>query len=335
MGHERRSAGAVTPQLLVEEHLSPSDRREVLEADARGGLCATPKCLSPIWFYDERGSNLFDEITRLPEYYPTRSERTLLGANAAEIAALSGADTLVELGSGTSDKTRVLLDALVGDDRPFRYVPLDVDPDTLVAAAKLLVDEYPSLAVHAVAGDFHRHLSHLPTDGHRLIAFLGSTIGNFRPEERRRFLVDLECTMGPFDRLLLGLDLVKDPERLRAAYDDAAGVTAAFNRNALRVLNRELGGDFDPEAFDHVARWMPEERWIEMRLRARSAQHVRIGELDLEIDIAEGEEVLTEISAKFTVDGVGEELSAAGFVVERTWVAGTDDFLLVLARPYC
>jgi L-histidine N-alpha-methyltransferase len=168
-----------------------------------------------------------------------------------------------------------------------------------------------------------------------LVAFLGSTIGNFRPEERRRFLVDLECTMGAFDRLLLGVDLVKDPDRLRAAYDDAAGVTAAFNRNALSVVNRELGGDFDPEAFDHVARWVPEERWIEMRLRARSAQHVRIEELDLEVDIAEGEELLTEISAKFTHEGIGEELTAAGFVVERTWVGGTDDFLLVLARPYC
>jgi L-histidine N-alpha-methyltransferase len=334
VGHDRRAVGAVT-QLIVEEHLTPADRRAVLEADARAGLTATPKCLSPIWFYDERGSTLFDDITRLPEYYPTRAERSLLTANAADIAARCGADTLVELGSGTSEKTRVLLDALVGPGDRFRYVPLDVDPDTLVSAAKLLVDEYPGLAVHAVAGDFHQHLARLPDDGRRLVAFLGSTIGNLRPEERRRFLVDLDCTMGPFDRLLLGVDLVKDADRLRAAYDDAAGVTAEFNRNALRVLNRELDADFDPDAFDHVARWMPDECWIEMRLRARSTQRVHIGGLGLDVDIDEGEELLTEISAKFTVDGITEELVAGGFVVERTWIAGVDDFLLVLARPYC
>ena len=322
-------------QLTVEEHLTPTDRREVLEADARSGLTSTPKRLSPIWFYDERGSNLFDEITRLPEYYPTRAERGLLAAHAAEIAELSGADTLVELGSGTSEKTRVLLDELVRGDRPFRYVPLDVDPDTLVAAAKLLVDEYPGLSVHAVAADFHQHLDRLPDDGRRLVAFLGSTIGNLRPEERTRFLQDLDCTMGPFDRLLLGVDLVKDEARLRAAYDDAAGVTAEFNRNALRVVNRELGADFDPDAFDHVARWDPEERWIEMRLRARSTQDVRIDGLALDVHFDAGEELLTEISAKFTAEGITEELLAAGFVVERTWTAGADDFLLVLARPYC
>jgi L-histidine N-alpha-methyltransferase len=322
-------------ELVVEEHLTPADRREVLETDARTGLTAVPKRLSPIWFYDERGSNLFDEITRLPEYYPTRCERSLLAAHASEIASRCGADTLVELGSGTSEKTRVLLDALVGDGDPFRYVPLDVDPDTLVAAAKLLVDEYPGLAVHAVAADFHQHLDRLPDGGRRLVAFLGSTIGNLRPEERRRFLVDLDSTMGPFDRLLLGVDLVKDVDRLHAAYDDAAGVTAEFNRNALRVLNRELDADFDPDAFEHIARWVPEERWIEMRLRARSVQHVRIEALDLDVQFEEGEELLTEISAKFTEAGITEELTAAGFVVERTWTAGSDDFLLVLARPYC
>jgi L-histidine N-alpha-methyltransferase len=317
--------------MILEEHLTAADRRATLEADARRGLSATPKTLSPVWFYDERGSNLFDEITRLPEYYPTRAERALLQAHATEIASVSGADTLVELGSGTSEKTRVLLDAM----QPERYVPLDVDADTLAAAAKALTDEYPTMAVHAVAGDFVHHLDRLPRAGRRLVAFLGGTLGNLRPAERRRFFVDLDATMTSFDHLLLGVDLVKDAGRLEAAYDDAAGVTAEFNRNALRVVNRELGADFDPEAFDHVARWVPESRWIEMRLRARAAQRVTVPALELVIELAAGEELLTEISAKFTEDGIAAELVEAGFVVERTWRAGDDDFLLVLARPYC
>ena len=322
-------------QLTIEEHLTEADRRATLEADARAGLTASPKCLSPIWFYDERGSALFDEITRLPEYYPTRSERALLAAHATEIAALAGADTLVELGSGTSDKTRLLLDALVAAGHPCRYVPLDVDAATLEAAARSLRESYPELAVHAVAGDFHQHLDRLPTDGRRLVAFLGSTIGNLRPEERSRFLGDLDCSMTSFDHLLLGVDLVKDVARLQAAYDDAAGVTAEFNRNALRVLNREFDGTFDPDAFEHVARWVPDSAWIEMRLRARGAQDVKLSALDLVVHVDDGEEILTEISAKFTVDGITGELHEAGFVVDRTWLAGEDDFLLVLAHPYC
>jgi len=319
-------------RLTVEEHLDPADRRSLLERDARAGLTATPKWLSPIWFYDEHGSQLFDEITRLPEYYPTRCERALLHANAAAIVAAADADTLVELGSGTSDKTRVLLDALA-DRGPCRYVPLDVDADTLLSAAKALVDEYPALTVHAVAGDFHRHLHRLPQEGRRLVAFLGGTIGNLRPHERIRFLRDLGRTMDADDRLLLGVDLVKDPSRLVAAYDDAAGVTAAFNRNALRVVNRELDGDFDADAFDHVARWDPEEQWIEMRLRARSPQRVRLDALDVTLDFAAGEDVLTEISAKFTPERLTAELWDGGFALETTWCHGSDDFLLVLARP--
>ena len=319
-------------RLTVEEHLDPADRRTLLERDARAGLTAMPKWLSPIWFYDEHGSQLFDEITRLPEYYPTRCERALLQANAADIVAAADADTLVELGSGTSEKTRVLLDAMA-ERGPCRYVPLDVDADTLLSAAKALVDEYPALTVHAVAGDFHRHLDRLPQEGRRLVAFLGGTIGNLRPHERLRFLRDLERTMDADDRLLLGVDLVKDPGRLVAAYDDAAGVTAAFNRNALRVVNRELDADFDADAFDHVARWDPDEHWIEMRLRARSPQQVHLGGLGETIAFDAGEDLLTEISAKFTVDRVTGELWDAGFAVDATWCHGIDDFLLVLARP--
>ncbi|MCU1378283.1 MAG: methyltransferase [Acidimicrobiales bacterium] len=320
--------------LTIEEHFTAEDRRAVLEHDARVGLTASQKRLSPIWFYDERGSALFDEITRLPEYYPTRAERGLLESAATEVVELARADTLVELGSGTSEKTRVLLDALVARGS-CRYVPLDVDPDTLLAAATALTEEYPGLDVHAVAGDFLRHLDLLPQEGRRLVAFLGSTLGNLMPAERHRFFTDLDSSLSSFDRLLLGVDLVKDRARLEAAYDDAAGVTAEFNRNALRVVNRELDADFDPAAFDHVARWVPEQRWIEMRLRARSVQVVRVAGLDLVVHFDEGEELLTEISAKFSPDGIAAELWDAGFVVERTWQAGDDDFLLVLAKPYC
>jgi L-histidine N-alpha-methyltransferase len=325
----------MTAQLTIEEHLTDDDRRATLEGDARDGLARSPKRLSPIWFYDERGSALFDEITRLPEYYLTRAERALLTDNAAEIAELAGADTLVELGSGTSDKTRVLLDALVARDIDCRYVPLDVDAATLEAAARSLTEEYPGLAIHAVAGDFHQHLDRLPRDGRRLVAFLGSTIGNLTPSERQRFLGDLDCCMTSFDHLLLGADLVKDVSRLQAAYDDSAGVTAEFNRNALRVLNHELDATFDADAFDHVARWVPEQSWMEMRLRSCAGQDAKIGALDLVVHLDEGEEILTEISSKFTVDGITAELYDAGFVVDRTWVAGDDDFLLVLAHPYC
>ena len=319
----------------IDVHLSGEDLRDALERDVRTGLCADQKWLPPVWFYDERGSQLFDEITRLPEYYLTRAERGLLEAHAAEIAARAGADTLVELGAGTCDKSRVLLDAMRVNGALRRYVPLDVSDGTLWAAATALADEYPGLAVHAVVGDFHRHIDRVPSEGRRLVAFLGSTIGNLTPEQRRRFLFDLDCVVAHEDSLLLGTDLVKDPARLVAAYDDAAGVTAEFNRNVLHVLNRELHATFEPELFDHVAVWNEDADWIEMRLRSRTRQVVAIADLDLEVVFEPGEDLLTEISAKFTLSGVEEELSAAGFVVDATWVAPGDEFLLTLARPYC
>jgi L-histidine N-alpha-methyltransferase len=315
--------------VTVEAHLTPEDRRSALEADARAGLTATPKRLSPVWFYDERGSSLFDEITRLPEYYPTRCERALLHAHAEEIASLTGADMLVELGSGTSDKTRVLLDVL----RPSRYVPLDVDADTLAAAADALRAEYPALEVHALAADFHRHLDRLPAGDRRLVAFLGGTIGNLRPDERAGFLAEMRTCLDTGDWFLLGADLVKDIHRLESAYDDAAGVTASFNRNALQVVNRELDADFDPENFAHVARWSAGDSWIEMRLRALTAHKVTVGALDLVIGFEEGEELLTEVSAKFRTESLTTELREGGFEVVRLWVHGADDFALVLARP--
>ena len=323
-----------TSQLTIDVRLRPDERREILLADARQGLTSTPKVLSPLWFYDEHGSGLFDAITRLPEYYPTRAERALLEAHADEIASLASADTLVELGSGTSDKTRLLLDAMRREGSLRRYSPLDVSEETLRDAAEQLADEYPGLDVHGVVGDFHTHLHALPNgSARRLVAFLGSTIGNLNPAERRRFLFDLDCSLVHTDRFLLGVDLVKDAARLLAAYDDGQGLTAEFNRNAVRVLGRELGAEIDPELFEHVAVWDEQQQWIEMRLRAVADQVVPIEQLGITVRFEQGEELRTEISAKFTAGGITDELYESGLVVEQTWQ--DTDYLLVLARPYC
>jgi L-histidine N-alpha-methyltransferase len=320
--------------MTVAVHLPPNHRAESLARDARAGLLATPKSLPPVWFYDERGSLLFDEITRLPEYYLTRAERSILTAHAAEIAAIAQADTLVELGSGTSEKTRLLLDALAEAGLLRRFVPFDVSEEVLRDAAAQINDAY-GIPVDAVVGDFNQHLDRLPTGGRKLVAFLGSTIGNLTPAERRRFLFDLDAAMTADDRLLIGTDLVKDPARLLAAYNDAAGITAAFNRNVLEVLNHELDAAFDPQAFDHVASWNGRDQWIEMRLRSRVRQSVPVEKLGIRVDFAPGEEIRTEISAKFTPDQVEQELWGAGFVTEKCWTDPAGDFLLTLARPYC
>lgn len=326
-------SGAAGP-VSVAVHIGPGERAIRLEADARQGLLSSPKTLPPTWFYDERGSQLFDDITRLEEYYPTRAERSILSARADEIVGSTECDVLVELGSGASDKTLLLLDAMARRSRLARFVPFDVSEEFLRLAADEVAARY-RIPVHAVVGDFHRHLSTIPTEGNRLVAFLGGTIGNLRPSERRRFYADLDVTMGHQDRLLLGVDLVKPEERLVAAYDDAAGVTAEFNRNVLSVLNRELGADFDTAAFQHRAVWNRTERWIEMRLRAAGHQKVRIEGLDTWIEFDDGEELLTEISAKFDLEGITEELWAGGFVVDRCWTDPAGDFALVLSRPYC
>lgn len=320
---------------MMDVHLSADDLRGALENDVRTGLTAPHKWLPPVWFYDDRGSRLFDEITRLPEYYLTRAERKLLEDHAPEIATTAEADTLVELGAGTCDKSRVLLDAMEATGGLRRYVPLDVSDGTLWTAANALADEYPGLLVHAVVGDFHLHIDRVPSEGRRLVAFLGSTIGNLTPEQRRRFLFDLDCMMSHGDRLLLGTDLVKDRDRLLAAYDDSQGVTAAFNRNVLHVLNRELHASFDPDGFLHVALWNHEEKRIEMRLRSLADQVVSIADLSIDVTFATGEDLLTEISSKFTRQGVQDELYAAGFQVDSMWEAAGGDFLLTLARPYC
>jgi L-histidine Nalpha-methyltransferase len=318
------------PELQI--YLDDDDQAEQLRADARAGLTASPKWLPPKWFYDSRGSALFEEITRLPEYYPTRAEREILMARAAEIAALTGASTLVELGSGSSEKTRLLLDALRGQGTLAALVPLDVSTAALAEAVAALALDYPDLRIQGVVGDFNRHLKLLPRDHARLVAFLGGTIGNLVPADRAGFLAELRSTLEPGEWLLLGADLVKDPAVLVPAYDDAAGVTAEFNRNVLRVLNRELDADFVVDAFTHVALWDPVQEWIEMRLRAVRAMTVRVPALDLTAEFAAGEELRTEISAKFRRDGLAEELAEAGFQLRRWWTDAAGRFSLSLAE---
>jgi L-histidine N-alpha-methyltransferase len=322
---------AHTAAFRLDRHLRPDAMRTALEGDVRTGLTATPKTLPPKWFYDARGSMLFDEITRLEEYYPTRREREVLAREAASFADLTGADTLVELGSGTSEKTRLLLDALRDVGTLTRYVPFDLDESILSSAGQAVARDYPGVEVHAVVGDFEHHLPLLPAGGRRLIAFLGGTIGNLDPRQRAQFLHTLTATMGPDDALLVGTDLVKDPARLVRAYDDARGVTAEFNRNVLHVLRDWLGADVDPDAFEHVAVWDAEQEWIEMRLRARGPQTVRI--LDLAVTFADGEELRTEISAKFRRDGFAGELAEAGLRLERWATDASGDYALALARP--
>ncbi|MFF0459494.1 L-histidine N(alpha)-methyltransferase [Streptomyces mexicanus] len=299
-----------------------------LRADVRHGLTRTPKTLPPKWFYDAHGSELFEKITELPEYYPTRAEREILLARADEIAAAVPARTLIELGSGSSEKTRHLIDALTG---LHTYVPVDVSESALRQAGDALAAERPGLQVHALIADFTSGLAVPGTPDPRLLAFLGGTIGNMLPAERARFLAATRALLSPGDALLLGTDLVKDPEVLVRAYDDAAGVTAAFNKNVLAVIDRELGADFDPDAFDHVALWDAEHEWIEMRLRARTAQTVKVRALDLAVEFAAGEELRTEVSAKFRKETVDAELTAAGFEPVRWWTDAAGRFALSLS----
>ncbi|WP_399082922.1 L-histidine N(alpha)-methyltransferase [Streptomyces sp. BBFR2] len=299
-----------------------------LRADVRRGLTRSPKELPPKWFYDARGSELFDEITRLPVYYPTRAEREILLARSGAIAAATGARTLIELGSGSSDKTRHLIGAL---ETLETYVPVDVSASALEAAGRSLLAEHPGLTVHALVADFQHGLTLPDTPGPRLLAFLGGTLGNLLPAERAVFLRDMHTLLAPGDALLLGTDLVKDEATLVAAYDDPQGVTAAFNKNVLHVINRELNADFDPDDFTHLARWNAEDAWIEMRLRARRALTVKIPELGLAVPFTAGEELRTEVSAKFREAGVRGELAAAGMELTHWWTDAAGRFALSLS----
>jgi L-histidine N-alpha-methyltransferase len=316
-------------RVTIDLRLPPGGERTLRE-DVLDGLTRPFKEIPPKHFYDARGSELFEQICDLPEYYPTRTERAILESCADEIAERTSASELVELGAGYATKTRILLDALDAE----RFIPVDVSEATVRECARQLVDEYPGMAVHGLVGDFERHLGHLPEPcGPRLVAFLGGTIGNFPPGSRRRFLRTIARTLGDDGWLLLGTDLVKDPRLLEAAYDDSAGITAAFNLNVLHVMNRELGSDFDVDGFDHVAFWDADREWIEMRLRSRARQTVRFPDLDLTVHFEQREELRTEISAKFTRTRVQGDLAAAGLELVD-WLTDDDElFALSLARP--
>jgi L-histidine N-alpha-methyltransferase len=318
--------------IRIDSHLGGAHERSLAD-DVLDGLTRPFKELPPKHFYDARGAELFDRICELPEYYPTRTERAILEQTAEELASLTDAVELVELGSGTAAKTRVLLDALHEAGTLARYIPVDVTESMVRDCAEELTGEYPGLRVHGVIGDFERHLDRVPPPmGPRIVAFLGGTIGNFPPGSRRRVLREIARLLGPEDYLLMGTDLVKDPEVLEAAYDDAQGITADFNRNVLRVLNRELEADFDPDDFDHVALFDPQHEWIEMRLRARREHTTLVRALDLPVHFHAGEELRTEISAKFTPERLEGDLSSAGLELVR-WFTDPDElFALTLSR---
>jgi L-histidine N-alpha-methyltransferase len=321
-----------TDRVVVHSYLGPVDERALAD-DVLDGLTRPFKELPPKHFYDARGAELFDRICELPEYYPTRAERAILEARAGDIAEITGAGELVELGSGTAAKTRVLLDALAAAGTLERYVPIDVTESMIRACAEELVEEYDGLRVHGIVGDFERHMHAVPeAEAPRIFAFLGGTIGNFTPGSRRRFLRGLKKAMGPDDFLLLGTDLVKDPTVIEAAYDDAAGITAEFNRNVLHVINRELDADFDPDAFDHVAFFDREREWVEMRLRAQHRHTVRIAGLGLDVAFAAREELRTEISAKFTPLRLRGDLAASGLELVQLLTDPDGLFALSLSR---
>ncbi|WP_221176961.1 L-histidine N(alpha)-methyltransferase [Nocardioides pocheonensis] len=329
--HEARRSADGVREPVVSVLLDPDWASGSLVDDVRRGLASHPRTLPPKWLYDDVGSGLFDEITRLPEYYPFAAERSILEAHADEIAAASHATTLVELGSGTSEKTRLLLDAFTGSGQLTRFTPVDVSEGTLRDAALQLAERYPGLAVEAVVGDFTLHLAELPRGGRRMVAFLGGTIGNLYLEERRAFLGALADVLEPGDSVLLGTDLVKSADRLIAAYDDEAGVTEQFVLNALRVLNRELDADFDLDGFSYIPFWDAHMERMDLRLRSEMPQRVSIPGADLVLDLASGEEIRVEISTKFRVSTVAAELEAAGLGVTRVWTDDPGDFALTLA----
>jgi L-histidine Nalpha-methyltransferase len=323
-----------TEAILVESYVGPGEERALAD-DVLDGLTRPFKELPPKHFYDATGAELFDRICELPEYYPTRAERAILEQRSADIVTATGAAELVELGSGTAAKTRLLLAAMAEAGTLRRYVPIDVTEAMVLECADALVDEFPGLRVHGIVGDFERHLTHIPApDGPRVVAFLGGTIGNFTPGSRRRFLRGLAKLLRPgVDHLLLGTDLVKDPAVIEAAYDDSAGVTAEFNRNVLRVINRELDADFDVDAFEHVAFFDREREWIEMRLRAQRRMDVEVRKLGLKVAFAPREELRTEISAKFTEERLRGDLAAAGLELREVLTDPDDLFALSLSSP--
>jgi len=323
------AATSITLDVQLDEH----EWQRHLAAETRRGLVATPPWTPPVWFYDKFGSQLFDEITRLPEYYPTNAERSILQSHADTIAALAQAHTLVELGSGTSDKTRLLIEAMLREGSLELFVPFDVSQDILKQAAGGIASGY-GLDVHAIVGDFTSHLSAIPNGNSKVVAFLGSTIGNFDATQRMDLLRSIADTLSPSDSFLLGTDLIKDVGRLVRAYDDSLGVTAQFNRNALNVMNRQLGSDFHVASYRHEAVWNADESRIEMHLVASGDQLVTFRELrGLQLRLGDGEWLRTEISTKFSIEQVTRELAALGLVVKGQWFDPNSDFMVTLARP--
>jgi L-histidine N-alpha-methyltransferase len=320
-------------RIAIDVHLPRDGVLAGLAEDVREGLSCPFKELPPKYFYDERGSQLFEAITELPEYYPTRAERSILEMRSEEIVTAADAEILIELGSGSAAKTRCLLDAMRAADLLDAYVPVDISEEITRETAEALVEEYEGLRVHGIICDYETHLERVPREEGALIAFLGGTIGNFRPAPRRSFLARIATLMYPGDRFLLGTDLVKDRARLEAAYNDSAGVTADFNKNVLRVLNRELDATFDPDAFEHVAFWDPENRWMDIRLRSLTEQFIDIRDLDMRVHFARNEEMRTEISTKFTRSRLEASYADAGLELIEWWTDPDELYALSLARP--
>jgi L-histidine N-alpha-methyltransferase len=319
-------------RIAIDVHLPRGGVLAGLAEDAREGLSCPFKELPPKYFYDERGSELFEAITELDEYYPTRAERAILERRAGEIVAAAEAGILIELGSGSAAKTRWLLDAMRDRDMLDAYVPVDISEEITRETAERLVEEYPGLRVHGIVCDYETHLERVPREEGALIAFLGGTIGNFRPAPRRSFLARIATLMYPGDRFLLGTDLVKDRAVLEAAYNDTAGVTAAFNKNVLTVLNRELDANFDPEGFEHVAFWDPDNAWMDIRLRSLAEQFIDVRKLDMRFHFARNEEMRTEISTKFTRERLERTYADAGLELLEWWTDPDELYGLSLAR---
>lgn len=305
-----------------------------LAEDVRTGLSTQPKELPPKYFYDERGSRLFEDITSLPEYYPTRAEQEILDRVGAEMIATVKPQELVELGPGSARKTHALLHPMITGGHGHTYVPVDVSETAVRGAAARLARAYGDLEIHGVVGDFEQDLERLKHNGRRrLVVFFGGTLGNLDRGQRRAFLGRMRGLLEPEDRLLIGTDLVKDEATLEAAYNDAAGVTAEFNRNVLRVINTNLDGDLDPARFDHVARYHEGKQRIEMRLRSREPQTARIDALDMDVNFDRGEDILTEISCKFTREGLTREYAAVGLELESWHTDARNRFALSLTAP--
>jgi L-histidine Nalpha-methyltransferase len=319
-------------RITIDVHLPPGGPLSGMAADVRAGLTKPFKELSPRYFYDQRGSELFEEITSLPEYYPTRAERAILEHHSPAICAAAGnPTTLIELGSGSAAKTRVLLDAMEAAGCLEAYAPVDISEQITRETAEAIASEY-EIVVHGLVCDFERDLERIPLAGPRVVAFLGGTIGNFEPAQRASFLARVANLLGPEDHFLLGTDLVKDSEPLEAAYNDAAGVTAEFNKNVLSVLNRELDADFDLDAFEHVAFWDTENLWVDIRLRSLARQVIQISSLDMFVPFGRGEEMRTEISTKFAREGLAGIYAEAGLEMVEWWMDPEGLFALSLAR---